>query len=359
MRKLTILAAFGAAALFAFTGCDSDDGSDDGNGHGEPTPTTDEYEPFDQSNLQSQLLRVGAYETIQSIRKSDDFAAEDFGGSCDAWNPEAGSPSDATKIASNYVETASLAHKVETRADDHAYNEGAPIGEEIHASICEAIEAGSAVDPSTGTDAAHGIGWYGQVVDKALLHFSYLYVHHELVIGARKNWDEGFGQFGTSFDGTEAEGLAATTAARDDNCGTTYTQDIYDKLIEGRNLLDAALTDAGKDGNADALEEWPAELEALVEDVDRMMLEVFAISFAREFVGLLAGDAPAIKLIEGRMFFRILRPYLEKYDADHGTSFVADLEPQLEQDDPSQVDAQSMIDMVDTVFGIDVPALCN
>ncbi len=300
---------------------------------------------------------MSAYTDIVALRKGDGFAAADFGGACDDWNPEAGAATDATRIASLFIETASLSTKVQGRKDDHAYNEGDPVGEALYASICEAVGSGSAVDAATDANALHGIGWHGQVVDKALLHFFYLSVYHELLLGARSKWDEGFGYFGIDFDGAvdNAQGLAATAVKRDGNCGTDYAGTIFDLLIEGRDLLDQALNAEDKPGNDETLETIPDELWDVIEMIDLAMLEVFAISFAREWIGLEAGDKPIIKLIEGRMFFRILKPAIVDYDP----TLAADLEAQLEQDDPDQVDTQAMTDMVKTIWDIDVRNSCD
>jgi hypothetical protein len=342
---------------------DSDGGTPAGGGDtagggtdatGGELPST--YEPFSQANLQNQLVRVGAYEQIQTLRKGESFAAADFGTSCASFSPDVDDPSDPTKVASLYIESASLAEKVAGRKDDHAYNEGAEVGKAIDAAICDAIAMGSAVPDTVGKDDVAGLGWYGQIVDKALQHFFYHSVYHEMVQGARSKWDEGFGYFGMPFDGdtAKAEGIAKTAVSRDENCGTTYAGDIWEKLIEGRVLLDRALTDAGKTGNDDALDALPADLQAVIDEVDQMMLEVFAISFAREFIGMAAGDKPAIKLIEGRMFFHILEPSIRAKDA----ALADEMKAQLEQDDPSKVDTDAMIAAVKTVYGIDVPALC-
>lgn len=344
----------------AVTACDSS--SDDGAATteadttgGGATATT--YEPFSQANLQSQLLRVGAYEQIQAIRKGESFAAADFGTSCEAWSGDVTTPTDPTKIGSLYVETAELAAKVAGRQDDHGYNKGAKIGKDIYDRICDAIATGSAVPVTVGKDEVAGIGWYGQVVDKSIQHFLYLSTYHEMVLGARQKWDEGFGYAGLDRggDATKAQGIAKTAVSRDGNCGTTYARDLHAAFIAGRNQLDAALKAEGKTGNEDALAAIPADLQESIDEIDRMFLEVFAISMAREYVELAAGDEPAIKLIEGRSFFFILQPYLKSVDPDLATKMATE----AAKDDPSAVDTALMIGAVKTVFGIDVPGLCT
>lgn len=344
-------------SLTLAAGCDpaSEEAASPATSSGGATSLPTTYEPFSQGNLESQLLRVGAYEQIQAIRKGDSFTAADFGAGCDTWSGALTAPSDPTTMGSLYIETAGLSAKVEGRTDDHAYNAGEAIGAEIHAAICDALTAGSAVADSVDKDAVHGIAWYGQVVDKSLQRFFYASVYHELLQGTRQTWDEGAGYYGMSLDGKSASGIAKTAESRDANCGTTYARDIFDKLIEGRDILDRALTQAGKSGNEEALGTLPDDLVEVVSEIDRMLLEVFAISMTREWSGLAAGDEPAIKLIEGRSFFRILEPYVRSVDAD----LAAKMATEVDKDDPSAVDTAMLIEAVRTVFGIDVPALCT
>lgn len=364
MTKLLVIVATASLAL-AGAGCGDDGGGGDAGAEtgagdtagGGGDAGTHEYEPFGAAHLENQLLRVGAYTDIVATRKAEGFAPSDFGGSCASWSADVSAASDPTKIGSLYVETASLAAKVEGRKDDHSYNAGAAIGVELHAAICEAIEAGGLLDPAADPDAVGGLAWQGQVIDKALLHFFYLSVFHELVLGARAKWDEAYGYFGADFDGAgdSAQGLAHTVHKRDGNCGTDYLGQLHDLFIEGRDLLDAALTAEGKDGAEEQLETVPEELQAVIDEIDGLLLEVFAISFAREWIGLEQGDDPVIKLVEGRMFFRILKPALADYDA----ALAADLEAQVEGDDPSQVDTTAMIDAVTAVWGLDVRNTCE
>lgn len=314
------------------------------------------YVPFGEANLQAQLLRVGAYEEIQRIRTGDAFSAADFGTSCETWSPGAPTPSAPTKIGSLYVETAELSTKVESREDDHDINKGAAIGAEIHGRICGAIFEGGAVAETVDKDVIGGIAWQAQVVDKSLQHFFYLSVFHELSLGARAKWDEGFGYTGFAQDGdlAKAQGIAKTARSRDENCGTTYGRDLFAKLVEGHAQLDAALKAEGKDGNEDTLAKVPDDLAETIGEIDRLFLEVFAISMAREFIELAAGEEPAIKLIEGRSFFRILEPHLRAADPDLAAKMAAE----VDRDDPTAVDTTLLIGAVKTVFGIDVPALC-
>jgi hypothetical protein len=345
-----LLAALGALSVAPLAGCDG------GAGAAAPAVTSDDgrYRPFSASNLQNQLLRVGAHAEINALRKGDGFGAGAFGGSCEAWSPEASTPTDPTQIGSLYIETASLAAKVSGRQDDHAYAAGEAIGEALHARICGAIAAGSAASQAA-PEATEGTAWQAQIVDKSLQHFFYLSVFHEMTQGARAKWDEAVGYYGMSLDGSQADGIAATAASRDKNCGTTYAKDIFGLLVLGKDRLDAALTAAGHDGAEASLEALPADLREVIEAVDAKLLEVFAISMAREFIALRAGEDPAIKLIEGRSFFWVLEPFLLSVDP----TLAAAMRAEVTKADPSEVDATLLIDAVKTVWGLDVAALCQ
>lgn len=325
----------------------------------QPPAATDGYEAFKESNYENQLVRVGAYDQIHALRKSDELSPESFGGTCDAWSADVKTPTDSSRLGSLYIETASLAAKVEGRKDDHDYNAGAELGADIHAGICAAIEAGGKLDTGTDANASQGLGWQAQIVDKSLLHFFYLSVYHEMVVGSRAHWDEAFGYFGMSADGSEAGGFAATAASRDKNCKTSYATEIFDALIAGQNKLDEQLNAEGLSGNDDELSEIGPDLAAIIQEVDTLMLEVVALSFGRELFGLPEGSKPHIKLIEARMFFRILKPALADYDSQSSTTYATDLGAVFEQDDPSLVDPDAGFAAIEAVFGLDVKNSCE
>ncbi len=360
LRRGAARAARLLACLVLVAGCDSEPAAtptDAGNGG----QSAAGYAPFSLANLQSQQARVGAYSAIGAIRKAASFSAADFGDDCTSWSPAATESADPTKIASLYIETASLAAKVAGRKDDHAWNVGAAIGAEIHADICAAIGAGSKTDAATAKDAVGGIGWHAQVVDKSLQHFFYQSVFHELSAGARKNWDEAVGYFGADLGGdpAKAQGIAATTRSRDSGCKTTYHASILAKMKAGAVALDAALTAAGKTGNEDALVPLPADVQGIVDDVDRMLREVFALSVAHELIELKAGDNPTIKLIEARMYWRILEPFVLGWDADHGTSHAATIAAELDKDAAASLDPDAVLAGLEAVFALNAETICD
>lgn len=353
-----------ACALLA--GCASEDGSQaSADATSGDTSAADSssagagYTPFQQANLENQLVRVSGYNQIAVLRKSADFKAENFGESCAKWNIAGKSPTDATKIASLYVESAELSAKVKARKDAHDYNKNAPLGVDVDKAICDAIEAGAKAG-AVERNKVGSIDWHAQFVDKGLQHFYYLSLYTYLVGGTRKGYDEGVGYYGRALDGSDgAKGISATVKSRDGNCGTTYTNDIWALLKTGRNQLDTALTAAGKSGNEDKLDAIPADLAATAAEIDKKLLQVFAISMGREMQGIQKGDKPEIKLSEGRGFFRILKPYLAEWDKQKGTKYATELAVGLEQDDPTKVEPQKVLDAIKAVWGLDVPALCT
>lgn len=316
------------------------------------------YTPFQQSNLEAQLVRVAGMQSITKLRKSADFKAENFGEGCTKWSATATSPSDATKIGSLYVESAGLAGKVAGRKDDHTYNAGAEVGAGLNTAICAAIDAGGKAGP-VARNALGSIDWQAQIIDKALLHFAYLSVYHYMVDGSRKGYDEGVGYYGMTLDGAESLGLAATVKARDGNCGTTYSKDIWALLLDGKTKLAAALAAEGKTGNDEKLAALTTELQANAAAIDAQLLEVFAISMGREMVELQAGEDITIKLIEGRMFFHILQPHIAAYDKAKGTTYATQLAAALDQDDPTKAKPADVLAAIKAIWGLDVPTLCT
>ena len=315
------------------------------------------YQPFQQANLANQLLRVGAWQTINTLRKSADFKAEHFGESCSKWSPTATAASDPKKFASLYVETANLGAKVAGRKDVHPYANPVELGKQLDAAICAAIEAGAKAG-STARDSVGSIDWHAQIIDKSLQQFFYASLFNYLMDGSRKGYDEGIGYYGMSLDGAEGIGLAGTVASRDANCGTTYASQIWDLLRSGRAKLDAALTAEGKTGNEDKLSKQTPDLQALASEIDGKILEVLALSLGREMIGIQKGDKPAIKLIEGRMFAAMLLPYVADWDKQKTTAHAAALQSLL-QDDPTKADTAKILSAIQAIWGLDVAKLCK
>lgn len=328
-----------------------------GDAKGDTSSAGSSYQPFQQANLANQLLRVAAWQSINTLRKSPDFKAEHFGESCGNWSTSATAASDPSKFASLYVETANLSAKVAGRKDIHPYANPVELGKQLDAAICNAIEAGGKAG-ATARDSAGSIDWHAQIVDKSLQHFFYASLFNYLLDGSRKGYDEGIGYYGMSLDGAEAVGLAGTVASRDANCGTTYASQIWQLLRSGRGKLDAALTAEGKTGNEDKLSKLTPDLQALASEVDGKILEVLALSLGREMIGIQKGDKPSIKLIEGRMFASMLLPYVADWDKQKATQHAAALQS-LSQDDPAKAETAKVLAAIQAVWGLDVATLCK
>ncbi len=354
------------AVITAAAGCDSDDHSthpadatsgDSSDTSSDTASSGKSYQPFQQANLANQLLRVSAWQSINTLRKSADFKAEHFGESCGKWSTSATTASDPSKFGSLYVETANLSAKVAGRKDVHSYANPVELGKQLDAAICAAIEAGGKAG-ATPRDSVGSIDWHAQIVDKSLQHFFYASLFNYLLDGSRKGYDEGVGYYGMSLDGAEGIGLAGTVASRDANCGTTYGNQIWELLRSGRGKLDAALTAEGKSGNEDKLSKLTPELQALASEIDSKILEVLALSLGREVIGIQKGDKASIKLIEGRMFAAMLLPHVADWDKQKGTQHAAALQT-LSQDDPSKVDTAKVLAAIQAIWGLDVATLCK
>lgn len=314
------------------------------------------YKPFDQANADPYLQRVFAYEQIKGIVGAAALSSAQFGSDCSKYSPTATTPSDPSKLASLYVESATLQTSVLKRKDKHADNSGADLGKAIDAQICTSLAAGATT--TAATDAVGGVQWHGQLVVKGLLHYFYAALYGYLASGNRKDWDEAMAAWGKSFDGKADSGLAGLAAKRDTQCGTQLGKDIWSKLLSGRAILADALAKEGKTGNADNLATLPTELKALQTAIDGQLQQVFALSLGHELVQIQAGTAVAVKLAEGRAFWRILKPRVAAFDKAKGTQHLIILDL-VEQDDPGKVKAIEGLAAIQAIWGVDVAAACK
>ena len=271
------LATMTALALALLVGCAPTTDDDDSAAAECGAP----YQPFDAGNYQNQLLRVGAYEQIVAIRKSDTFAAADF-----------------ATIEDLYINTASLQSKVQGRGDDHDYAAVEAIGVELDNAITSAIAAGKADDQ---------IAVQGQIVDKTLQRFFYLSVHHEMmksqevdaaVLDVQVGWDEGFGYFGVDNTGADPSGIANTLSKRDVEFGVTLVAEVFNGLLDGRCLVES---------------EDFAALPPVIDDVDTAILRGFALSVVHEMDEY--DEDPLIKGWEGLLYWNAIAPYVASVDA--------------------------------------------
>lgn len=284
-----------ALSLMLLAACGGDAPAND-SGSSDALPCGAPYAPFDAANYENQFLRVGAYEQIVALRKGDSFSAADF---------------DA--IEALYTDTAELQGKVQGRTDDHSYTTDPAVGATLDGLITAAIAAGKADE---------SIAVQGQIIDKTLQRFFYLSVFHEGMKAAddanaledmQIGWDEGFGYFGISNDGTTTEGIAATLQKRDDEFGLSLVDTAYNGLLDGRCGL------AGDD--------TAAALDALA-SVDLAIVQGFALSVVHEMDEY--ADDPLIKGWEGKLYWDAVADYALSADAaNHAVAaeaFAGDLE---------------------------------
>lgn len=213
------------------------------------------YIAFDSANHANQDIRLATYADMNDLMKAGEFTA-------------------ARELYQDADASAKLQEKVQGRKDEHIAD--APVqGERMDATILAWLDAGAA------TDDELVLGVAKQWVDKTLGEFFFLSVHHEILAGARKNWDEALGYFGSSTDNDEGDliGLASTAAKRDGNNGTTLETDIYNNLILGACELDRAL---GADGESVGELSDAPDLQAVIDNIDVAMIEVLAYSVGHE-----------------------------------------------------------------------------
>ncbi len=263
------------------------------------------YAPFDAANYDNQVLRVGAYEQIVAIRKSDDFAAADF-----------------DEIESLYVDTASLSQKVEGRTDDHDWASVEAIGPVLHGAITDAIAAGKA-----DTE----IKVQGQIIDKTLQNFFALSIFHEgtksdddakTLEEAQAGWDEAFGYFGISNDGQDTTGISNTLSKRDVEFGTSLTDGVFNALVDGR----CALEGGDREGALEARDE-----------ADLAILQGFALSVVHEMDAY--DEDPLIKGWEGYLYWLAVADHVAHLDPTAHDTIAAEWEAGVDGIDASAVRA--------------------
>jgi len=337
-------------------GCGSD-ASDDGADPAVTTTenlncTSNEYVAFDSANHANQDIRLATYAEMNDLMKDGDFDA-------------------AKALYLDADGSANLQEKVQGRVDEHMA--AAPLqGDRMDATVMAWLDVGAASDDELVQGVAK------QWVDKTLGEFVYLSVHHETLAGARKNWDEALGYYGSSTDNAEGDlrGLAATAAKRDGNNGTTLETDIFNNLILGACELDGALG-----AEAESIEDLGSvpELQAVVEDVDTAMLEVLAYSAGHEAIGMqeklaaaeLDTDGLIIKAAELAAFFLPLERVMQERGGDSAARAqeIRDAIDSMVEFDPATPDfgdvtwmddlgdaPQMIIDNLQVEFDIDIRA---
>jgi hypothetical protein len=303
LRAPLLVATLSLSAAFA-TACGNKDGDDTADTDAASNCSAP-YAPFDAANYENQFLRVGAYTEIVALRKGDNFAATDF-----------------AEIEDLYLNTASLAEKVEGRTDDHAEASVPAIGAVLHGDITDAIAAGMA-----DTD----ISVQGQIVDKTLQRFFGLSVLHEglksaddanTLEEAQAGWDEGFGYLGISNDGQDVSGIAGTLASRDEEFGFSTAETAFNGLLDGRCAL--------ANGDREAA-------VAAIMDVDEAIMTGFALSVVHEMDEY--ADDPLIKGWEALLYYRAIADQVGVLDAGAKATVDAEFEKGVEAIDAAVVRA--------------------
>lgn len=224
-----------------------------------------DYVAFDASNQTNQVLRVQAYADMVAIMK----AAE----SADPFDPALAAMNFA-EARRLYEETASLRAKVQGRTDDH-FEDRPVVGVQIDEAIMAAFDRGANAPDGLEATIAR------QTVDKQLIHFFYLSVYHEMVLGERAKWDEAFAYAGMLSDNAEStrKGLAAVATSRDATNNTTLADNIFNGLIDGA----CALTEALQTEGVETIDYTTVpQLKAAVEQVDLDLQRVLAFSAGHE-----------------------------------------------------------------------------
>ena len=269
MKKQAItVIALSALVLGACSGGDESSEPETGSAT-LPQCSSNTYVSFDSGNHANQEVRLQTHASLGSLMK--EAAALHADGNTSG---AAQKFSEAKALYTDPVASAKLQEKVQGRLDEHLA--GAPSqGDRLDGTIIAWLDKGAAATNELEATIAR------QWVDKTLTEFFFLSVHHEILAGTKKNWDEGFGYYGSGVDNAESNllGLAQTAHKRDATNGTNMEAEIYNGLIDGSCELGTELQASG----ADALElsSVPA-LKALVDDIDMNMQLVLAYSAGHE-----------------------------------------------------------------------------
>ncbi|MBI2375600.1 MAG: hypothetical protein HYV07_16515 [Deltaproteobacteria bacterium] len=258
------------------------------------------YVAFDAANFVPQQIRVGA--VGQMVGKMKEGEASPFSATAAAAGFEA--------AEALYESSADLRAKVQGRTDDH-FAEKPNVGQAIDGRIMEAFAMGKTATTALSVTISR------QIVEKSLIGFFYFSVYHELALGQRAKWDEGFGYYGAPVDNGEANrlGLASVATKRDATNGTSLASDVFAGFVDGSCALAKALEETGLE-TIDL--STRADVAAAVSAIDAKLVAVLAYSVGHEAFemkelaeGLSAGDPIDelwIKLAELDPYFRAIEP---------------------------------------------------
>lgn len=348
MKRSNLL--FLALPLVACSGSDDDDGDDVTT---QPIQCrTAEYVAFDAANHANQDIRIAAYTEMVDRMKA---AQED--------------PTTAnavfTDLQENVYTRADLRSKIQGRNDDH-FDPPRPVGMELDMRIMAGFEAGKTA--TTAIDVALA----RQQVDKTLIHFMYLSVYHEMVLGKRSKWDEAYGYYGAPSDNAEGgrQALAAVATKRDGDNGTNLAASIFNGIIDGSCEMAKALDASGEE---ELVVADVASLDAVVKQVDEDMLKVLAYSVGHEAFDMVEiqtaaqgnfdadqQDTMRIKLAELDPYFAPLERLMNEAGGDSAmrATMIRNMIDAAYADTTlgwmGTFDAQGVIDMMEAEYGIDV-----
>lgn len=326
----------------------------------DPTPPNQatSYRPFSESNYASQKARVGLYQNMETILTSATLSAAQFGTfdvnldatpTTDRCVP-ATTPASGT-IAGLFLQE-NLCAQVVGRVQQHSYATGVgtdQLGQDLHRAIATGIQAGAAAQTTAELEVA------GQRVLKNFVRFFYEAIYDDLLRRTPRGWDEAFGYFGDSNSGTTAAGLAAQIRANDAKFRTSLERELFVQFIQGRQELDSALQRAGKsptDPNASVAPGESQTLDRLIGQIDEKMLLSLAYAAAHEWDEWI--DDPAARpaeYAEGVAFTAAIEDYIRSRNQTTYNQLRAALDkPEAEF---TQSDAQQLVTLIETTFGID------
>lgn len=289
------------------------------------------YMPFASANYASQRARVSLFEEQKALRAKADFDKSKCG------NPDA-QPAAGT-LAEIYLRNDSSAgvfrDKIKTLTGEHSYDKGAPIGTQMDAIITAALKGCD--DGSLPPAIA------GQLFDKSLQWFFYGETFEEANDAAEgtemeEKWDEAFGYYGRSTDGSKSQGIAGTMEEVDEQFQLSLDDAIWKALIAGRAQV------AQKD---------MAGLKTTVSGLDRNLLTGFAYITGHEFAEFATEADPAVELAEGKGYFNIIESYM-KTVAPTDAAYIREQLDKTPYTMAKSIDAKGIIDRLQKAFGITI-----
>ena len=312
-----------------------------------------EYIAFDAASHANQDLRVQAYVDLlvllNEAQANPSLASERF-----------------SAAEALYLNTASFAEKVQGRSDDHLT--GRPnVGQGLHETILAGFAAGKAASTALEVNLAK------QAVDKTLIDFFFLSVHHEMLLGARDKWDEGYGYFGSGPRNAEGDlrGLAQVAKKRDDANGTQLGPSIFNGLIDGSCEL-ANILDEKNIEQIDPAEH--ATLWDIIEEIDLSLQKVLAYSAGHEAFAMAAlqedlfadpsnlaiAEEMHIKLAELVPYFRPLERIMNDKGGEsltRASGIRTEIDAALADDSDAwlqRFDAEGVLEAIEAEYAIDV-----